>query len=71
MNRSMHLRHLKQAEEHVRSGARHISDQELRIADFELYGHDTILARALLETFRHIQVELIAHRDLILRELDH
>jgi hypothetical protein len=44
----------------------HISDQELRIADLDLRGHDSALARSLLETFRLTQAQHVAHRDRIL-----
>jgi hypothetical protein len=65
----MQLQHLAEAEQHIARGAQHISDQELRIEDFDHCGHDSTLARSLLETFRLIQVQHIAHRDRILREL--
>jgi hypothetical protein len=67
--RSMQFRHLAEAERHIALGAQHISSQELRIADLELHGHNSTLARSLLETFRLTQAQNIAHRDQILREL--
>jgi hypothetical protein len=66
---SMQLRHLAEAERHIASGAEHISKQELCIADLDHRGQDSTLARTLLKTFRLLQVEHIAHRDRILREL--
>ncbi len=69
MDRSMQLQHLAEAEQHVARGARHISNQEIRVADLELLGLDTRLAYSLLETFRLIQVQHVAHRDRILKEL--
>ena len=69
MDRSMEFRHLAEAERHIMLGAQHISKQELCIADLEVHGHDSTLARSLLETFRLTQAEHVAHRDRILREL--
>jgi len=65
----MQLRHLAEAERHIERGIEHLSHQELRIAEFDLRGHDSTLARSLLETFRIAQAQHIAHRDHILREL--
>lgn len=67
--RNMQLRHLAEAEQHIARGTQHISDQELRIAEFDFRGHDSTLARSLLETFRVTQAQHIAKRDHILREL--
>ena len=69
MDRSMQLRHLAEAEQHIARGTQHISHQELRIAEFDVRGHDSTLARTLLETFRITQAQHIAHRDHILGEL--
>lgn len=69
MDRSMHLRHLEQAERHVLRGEQNISDQEQQIRDLEHRRRDTTLARALLETFLHTQAQFVAHRDQILRAL--
>jgi len=69
MDRLMRLQHLAEAERHIASGDQHISDQELRVAELELLGHNSALARSLLETFRLIQVQHEAHRDHILKEL--
>ncbi|MCA1364422.1 hypothetical protein I6F14_26130 [Bradyrhizobium sp. IC3069] len=69
MDRAMALRHLAEAEEHISLADRHLSEQEVRIADLELSGHDTSLARAIGETFRLTLARHLAHRDHILREL--
>ncbi|WP_084801773.1 hypothetical protein [Bradyrhizobium sp. Ec3.3] len=71
MDRSPHLQHLEQAERHLLRGEQNVSDQEQRIEDLEHHGHDTTLARALLETFLRTQMQFVAHRAQILRELDH
>jgi hypothetical protein len=63
------LQHLAEAEAHVERGAKHIFDQEMRIAQFEVRGQDSGLARAILETFRRTQAQYVAHRALLLREL--
>ena len=67
--RNMQLRHLAEAEQHIALGMQHISHQELRLAKFDLRGHDSTLARFLLEAFRITQAQHITHRDHILREL--
>ncbi|WP_407175401.1 hypothetical protein [Bradyrhizobium sp. STM 3562] len=69
MDVSMRLRHLAEAERHIKSGAERISKQELCIADLDYRGQDSMLARTLLKTFCLLQAEHIAHRDRILREL--
>jgi hypothetical protein len=70
MKRDMQLAHLQEAERHVATGERHIAEQERRIAELDRNGHDTSQARTLLETFRALQNEHVAHRDHILRELE-
>jgi hypothetical protein len=40
-------------------GAQHI----LRVAELELLGHDSTLARSLLVTFRRTQAQHVTHRD--------
>ena len=69
VDRSRQLQHLAEAERHIVDGARHIYNQELRLAFIERRGHDSKLARDLLETFRRMQVQHVAHYDLILSEL--
>jgi hypothetical protein len=58
MERSLELQHLAEAEHHIARGAQHILDQEIRIADLDLRGHDSTLARSLLETFRLTQANM-------------
>ena len=69
MDQFKQLQHLAKAERNVAGGEHRISEQELRIADLDCRGHDTTLARSLLETFRVTQAQYIALRDHILREL--
>jgi hypothetical protein len=69
MDRNAQLRHLAAAERHVQRGERCIRDQEDCIEELGLHGHDTNLARAILETFRQIQAQHVGHRDQILKEL--
>jgi hypothetical protein len=70
MDRSRQLQHLEQAERHLLRGEQNISDQEQRIEVLEQHGHETTLARAVLETLLSTQTQFVAHRDQILRELD-
>ncbi len=69
MDRNMEIAHLAMAEKTVADGERHILDQERRIAELDRHGHDTRKARETLATFRHLQVEHVAHRDLLLTML--
>jgi hypothetical protein len=69
MDRSAQLRVLAATKPHIASGIKHISDQVLLIADRDFRGEDSTLARSLLKTFCVMQVQHIAHRDRILREL--
>ncbi|MBB4391472.1 hypothetical protein [Bradyrhizobium sp. ERR14] len=69
-DRSMHLRHLEQAERHIAQGERHIASQEQIVEDMTRLGQDTIQARQLLENFYLSQTQHISHRDRILRELE-
>ena len=70
MDRSRQLQHLEEAERHLLRGEQNITDQEERIEVLERDGHETTLARAVLETFLSTQMQFVAHRDQILRELD-
>jgi hypothetical protein len=70
MDREMELRHLEEAERHVAEGAERIGKQVRRIAELDRKGRDLGLALRLLENFRAIQFEHLAHRDRILRDLE-
>ncbi len=65
----MELAHLAIAEKAVADGERHIEREERMIADLDRGGHDTKLARTVLETYRRMQVEHIAHRNTLLKML--
>ena len=69
MDRNAQLRHLAAAERHVQLGERCILDQERCIEELDLHGHDSNLARSVLETFRQTQAQHVGHRDQILKEL--
>ena len=71
MDRTTELRHLIGAEQRVAQGEHHIARQEQIVSELDSHGHDATaeLAVALLDTFRRCQVEHVAHRDFILREL--
>lgn len=69
MDRSIKLEHLAEAEAHVAEGQRHIDRQEQIVAELDRDGHDTKQAWELLAIFRSLQIEHIAHRDRLLREL--
>ena len=69
MDRETTLAHLALADKNVALGERHIAQQEQIVADLDRDGHDTREALALLAVFRRAQAEHVAHRDLLLREL--
>ena len=65
----MELHDLREAERHVVEGERHIAEQEARLAEIDRDGHDTTQARRLLDNFRAVQTQHVAHRDFILKRL--
>jgi hypothetical protein len=69
MDRKMALDHLATAEEAIALGDRHIAREEQMIADLDRAGHDTTLALAVLATYRQMQAQLVAHRNLLLNRL--
>src|SRR3974390_1172780 len=71
MDREMELAHLAIAEKAVAQGEQHILKQEARVAELDRDGHDTVQALATLAIFRKNQAEHVAHRDLILKMLQH
>lgn len=70
MNRSMIIRHLRQAEQAVAQGARLVAEQEQRVSTLRRGGHDVAEAVRLLELFRETQAQHIAFRDRVLGELE-
>jgi hypothetical protein len=69
MDRKMELDHLAIGQRAISNGERHIQREEQAIADLDRAGHDTSLARDMLATFRRVQAEHVAHRNLILKML--
>jgi hypothetical protein len=69
MDRSMILDHLAIAERHVTEGLRHISHQKQIIIDLTNGGHDTSIARSLLDDFEDVLKMHIADRDRLKKEL--
>ncbi len=69
MNREMEIAHLAIAEKAVLEGEQHILQQEARVAELDRDGHDTRHALETLATFRHMQAEHVAHRDLLVEML--
>jgi len=60
---------LVSAEVIVALGARHIKEQERLVAELRRDGHVATDAETLLVTFRDAQVQHIAYRDFLLKEL--
>ena len=59
--------HLKQAEEHVAVGQKHIARQAEIIAELEADGHDVTDSRRLLQLFEEVQALHVAGRDRLRR----
>jgi hypothetical protein len=70
MDREMILQHLAQAEEHVATGAKHLTRQRELIAKLERDGHDTSEAQVVLSQFEELQAIHIAGRDRLQEELE-
>jgi hypothetical protein len=69
MDKQFLMQHLAQAEAHIAQGRLHIERQEQRIAELERDGHDSSLARTLLDTLGEAQRLHEATRERILAEL--
>jgi hypothetical protein len=63
------LRDIASAGQHIAQSDAHISKQEALIAELDRDGHDTTVARALLDTMRDMRVLHLQHRGRILTEL--
>jgi hypothetical protein len=71
MDPAMQLASLDEAERHVAVGSSHIERQEQIVADIDSQGRDSAAARELLRTLRQMQDKYVAHRDRIIKELEH
>ncbi|HEV2549289.1 MAG TPA: hypothetical protein VGU20_18255 [Stellaceae bacterium] len=60
---------MRQAEEHIAEGERHVSRQRKIVAGLERDEHDTVLANELLETLETTLANHVAQRDRIAEEL--
>jgi hypothetical protein len=69
MDRKMLEDHLTLAKQHVALGEQHIALQHQIIKDLERSGNDITLAAELLATFEKTQLQHIADRDRLQREL--
>ena len=63
------LRDFASAGQHIAQSDAHIAKQEAVIAKLDHDGHDTSVARALLNTMRDTRVLHLQHRGRILKEL--
>jgi len=70
IDRERQIESLKTAERHIAQGRQHIADQERRVDKLRRDGQDVTQASSLLRLFREVQVQHIAHRDLLLGELE-
>ncbi len=69
MTRELLQKHFEQAEAHVAEGARHIAEQQERIAKLASLGSNTDLAKELLNSFCTTQTQHIQNRERIRAEL--
>ena len=69
MDRETLLRDLTSAGQHVAQSEAHILKQEALIAELDRDGHDTSVARALLDGMRDSRALHIQHRGRLLKEL--
>jgi len=63
------VRHLAQAERHVKAGAEIVARQRDLVAKLERMGCDLTKHRAWLALFENMQRSFVEHRAIILREL--
>jgi hypothetical protein len=69
MSQEMEHEHLQLAVRHISEGRERVAQQRARIQKLELDGHDTSQSRELLAVLEQTLKLMIAHRDMILREL--
>ena len=69
MNRAMVERHLKETEQHIMLGLKHLTRQHEIIAELRRDGHDTVQAEELLVTLEQSQELHNTTRARILDEL--
>ena len=69
-NETMQRRHLEEAERHIVRGRRLIATQEELLLRLRDTGSDTRQARELLNNLLISQDHHLAHREIILRELE-
>jgi len=62
-------RELEAAERHIREGAERLVRQRHIVARLAAHGHDTQLARQILQTLEELQAAHIAGRDLLRRDV--
>ena len=65
----MILERLAKAHGHVVLGEKHIARQHEIISELERDGHDSLTARDLLDTLKSMQLEHVAHRDRLEKEI--
>jgi propanediol utilization protein len=70
MDRKIVEDHLKQAEEHVALGERHIKRQREIVAELHGHGHNTEESRRLLQQFEEIQTLHVEGRDRLRRMIE-
>ena len=69
MDRQILLDHLALAERHVAEGERHVARQRDLVAELERDGHETGMARALLQKFEELLAIHKADRDRLRHEV--
>ena len=69
MDRTRAMEHLAEAERHIAEGEDRIRHQLRIIEDLERDGHDSALARQLLDTLKRTHTLHIKQREFIIEEL--
>jgi len=69
MHDSAVLRHLAEAERHVKAGAKIVADQRQLVARLARAGHHVAEHKNWLALFENVQSRFVEHRAGILREL--
>jgi uncharacterized protein Smg (DUF494 family) len=69
MDRTLVMEHLADAERHIAEGEDRIRHQLRIIAELERDGHDSAVARQLLDNFKRAQALLNEQREFIIGEL--
>jgi hypothetical protein len=69
MDRAIEQEHLRKADADIAEARQRIERQHVLVARMAGNGHDTAMAKELLQTMRETLVAMEEHRDQIIKEL--